>query len=93
MASTATASPQGAPPGHAVGEIIFRYACATAATVLLAALAGVVVSLFIGGLPAFREFGLSFLTSTTWNPVTGCTEISAGCDHHNRPVELRRCLE
>lgn len=70
MASTATASPQGAPPGHAVGEIIFRYACATAATVLLAALAGVVVSLFIGGLPAFREFGLSFLTSTTWNPVT-----------------------
>jgi protein gp37 len=20
-------------------------------------------------------------TDTTWNPVTGCTKISAGCDH------------
>jgi len=66
---TELASPRGAPPGHALGEIIFRYACAGAATFLLAALAGVVVSLFIGGLPAFRAFGFGFLTSTTWNPV------------------------
>ena len=70
MASTVTASPQGAPPGHATGEIVFRFACAAAATFLLAALAGVIISLFIGGLPAFREFGFGFLTSTTWNPVT-----------------------
>jgi phosphate transport system permease protein len=61
---------RGAPPGHATGEIIFRFACAAAATLLLAALAGVVVSLFIGGLPAFRAFGFGFITSTTWNPVT-----------------------
>ena len=20
-------------------------------------------------------------TDTTWNPVTGCTQVSAGCDH------------
>ncbi|WP_116089556.1 phosphate ABC transporter permease subunit PstC [Sphingomonas crusticola] len=70
MARTDTASPQGAPPGHATGEIVFRFACAAAATFLLAALAGVIISLFIGGLPAFREFGFGFLTSTTWNPVT-----------------------
>ncbi len=70
MATTDLASPRGAPPGHATGEIIFRFACAAAATLLLAALAGVVVSLFIGGLPAFRHFGFAFLTTTTWNPVT-----------------------
>jgi phosphate transport system permease protein len=63
-------SPRGAPAGHALGEVIFRFACMSAATLLLAALAGVVVSLFIGGLPAFRQFGFGFLTSTTWNPVT-----------------------
>ena len=70
MATAAFSPPRGAPPGHATGEIVFRVACAVAATVLLAALAGVVVSLFIGGLPAFRQFGFGFLTSTTWNPVT-----------------------
>jgi len=70
MASTVIAPPRGAPPGHATGEIIFRFACASAATLLLVALAGVVISLFVGGLPAFRQFGLGFLTSTTWNPVT-----------------------
>jgi phosphate transport system permease protein len=70
MDQTQLASPRGAPPGHATGEILFRFACASAATLLLVSLAGVVVSLFIGGLPAFRAFGLGFLTSTTWNPVT-----------------------
>lgn len=59
-----------APAGHRTGEILFRFACAAAATVLLAALGGLVVSLFIGGLPAFRAFGFAFLTSTSWNPVT-----------------------
>ena len=58
MSNTELASPRGAPPGHAAGEIIFRFACASAATLLLVALAGVVISLFIGGLPAFRTFGL-----------------------------------
>jgi phosphate transport system permease protein len=70
MASIAPAPVRGAPPGHKTGEIIFHFACAAAATMLLAALAGVVISLFIGGLPAFRAFGFGFLTSTSWNPVT-----------------------
>ena len=70
MATTALSPPRGAPPGHATGEVIFRFACVAAATLLMAALAGVIISLFIGGLPAFRHFGLGFLTSTTWNPVT-----------------------
>jgi phosphate transport system permease protein len=70
MATVAPSVPRGAPPGHATGESLFRFACAAAATLLLAALAGVVLSLFIGGLPAFRQFGFGFLTSTSWNPVT-----------------------
>ena len=51
-------------------ETIFRALCFSAATLLLAALAGVVVSLAIGGWPAFRQFGFGFLTSSEWNPVT-----------------------
>ena len=57
-------------PSRATGEIIFHAACLSAATLLLAALGGVVVSLAIGGWPAFRAFGFGFLTSTEWNPVT-----------------------
>ncbi|HWU15378.1 MAG TPA: phosphate ABC transporter permease subunit PstC [Caulobacter sp.] len=49
---------------------IFQFACLSAATLLLAALGGIVLSLAIGGWPALHKFGLSFFTSTTWNPVT-----------------------
>ncbi|WP_293882908.1 phosphate ABC transporter permease subunit PstC [Sphingomonas sp.] len=55
-------------PG-ATSEMLFRWACASAATLLLATLSGVVISLAIGGWPAFRTFGFGFLTSTTWDPV------------------------
>jgi phosphate transport system permease protein len=51
-------------------ESLFRAACFSAATLLMAALAGVVVSLAIGGWPAFQAFGFGFLTSSEWNPVT-----------------------
>jgi len=61
---------RGAPPGHALGEIAFRFACAAAVTLLLAAIAGLIFSLILGGFPAFRAFGFGFLTSTEWNPVT-----------------------
>ena len=49
---------------------IFQFACLGAATLLLAALGGIVVALTIGGWPALHKFGLGFFTSTTWNPVT-----------------------
>jgi len=49
---------------------IFRYVAFAAATLLLAALSGIVVSLLIGGWPAFAKFGFGFFTSTEWNPVT-----------------------
>jgi phosphate transport system permease protein len=64
-ASTKRARPRGAS-----FDPIFSALCASAATMLLAALAGVMISLAIGGWPAFHKFGLSFFTSTTWNPVS-----------------------
>ena len=51
-------------------EYLFRAACFGAATLLLTALGGLVISLAIGGWPAFKAFGFGFLTSAEWNPVT-----------------------
>lgn len=39
------------------------------ALTVLAVLAGIIVSLIIGAWPAFREFGLSFITRIEWDPV------------------------
>src|SRR6185369_5514516 len=39
-------------------------------TALLVTLGGLLVSLFIGGWPAFKAAGLGYFTSSTWNPVT-----------------------
>ena len=69
MASAAQSRSDIRPP-RATGEVIFHVACLSAATLLLAALGGVVVSLAIGGWPAFKVFGFGFLTSSEWNPVT-----------------------
>jgi phosphate transport system permease protein len=65
------APPRETAPGQSeLSETIFRYLCLAAATLLLCSLAGVVISLAIGGWPAFRQFGFGFITSTEWNPVT-----------------------
>ena len=50
--------------------VIFEGACFAAATAVLVALGGLLVSLVIGGWPAIRKFGFGFLTSSEWNPVT-----------------------
>src|ERR1019366_6945692 len=57
-------------PKGAAFDPVFQWVCAAAATTLLAALTGIVVLLAIGGWPALSKFGLSFFTSTDWNPVT-----------------------
>jgi phosphate transport system permease protein len=49
---------------------VYRFLTRAAAIAVLAILGGVIVSLFIGSLPALREFGFSFLTEQRWNPVT-----------------------
>jgi phosphate transport system permease protein len=50
-------------------ERLFEMLCFSAATLLLAVLSGIIISLAIGGWPAFSRFGLGFFTSSTWDPV------------------------
>jgi phosphate transport system permease protein len=38
--------------------------------VVFGSVIGILVSLFIGALPAIQKFGLGFLSSSAWNPVT-----------------------
>src|SRR5262249_51440914 len=49
---------------------VYRWLTRGAAVSVLVILSGVIISLFIGSLPALREFGFSFLTEQRWNPVT-----------------------
>jgi phosphate transport system permease protein len=51
-------------------DAVYRWLTRAAAFAVLAILGGVIVSLFIGSLPALREFGFSFVTEQRWNPVT-----------------------
>src|ERR1700728_5485096 len=50
------------------GDNSFRLLTLGAAVLVLVLLLGVVVSLFIGARPAFREFGVGFLFSDAWSP-------------------------
>jgi phosphate transport system permease protein len=48
----------------------FRHLTRAAAILVLLLLSGVIVSLIQGSLPTFETFGLSYLWSSRWNPVT-----------------------
>ena len=48
----------------------FRFATQFFAFLVLTLLAGIVVSLVAGSVPALRAFGFGFLISADWNPVT-----------------------
>ena len=51
------------------GDAIFEGLARFAGIFVLVLLGGIVVVLFLGGLPAFRQFGAGFLTSDDWDPV------------------------
>jgi phosphate transport system permease protein len=53
-----------------LGDLLFRHVTRVAAISVLLLLSGVIVSLFIGSIPAFKKFGLTFLVTEVWNPVT-----------------------
>lgn len=46
---------------------VFRYASLASALLVLIVLAGIIGSMIYGGWPAFRTFGLEFLTSSVWD--------------------------
>jgi phosphate transport system permease protein len=55
-------------PGR-LGNTLFGGAAWTFALLVLLLLAGVMVALVIGAIPAFREFGISYIWTEAWNPV------------------------
>lgn len=71
---TAVTDMTSAPPAPAIRkapkatfDIVFRNASFLAALLVLVLLAGIMVSMVVGGWPAFREFGPGFLTSSVWD--------------------------
>ncbi len=53
-----------------LNDNVFRLLTRGAAIAVLLILSGVIVALISGSLPALNEFGLDFITSQSWNPVT-----------------------
>jgi phosphate transport system permease protein len=52
------------------GDASFRIVTHAAALTVLGVLAGVILSLIIGSMPAWRAFGPGFVIGAHWNPVT-----------------------
>ncbi len=67
MTSMPAASPAVRKTPKATFDIVFRNASFLAALLVLVLLAGIMVSMVVGGWPAFREFGLGFITSSVWD--------------------------
>ena len=51
-------------------DLLFRTVARFFAFLVLVILAGIIVSLVYGSLPAMQRFGLGFLVDSSWNPVT-----------------------
>ena len=55
---------------HSFGDPLFSGIVASLAFVLVALLVGIAAELVIKAMPSIRHFGLSFLSSTDWDPAT-----------------------
>ena len=53
------------------GDSRFRFLTGSAAVLVLAIFAGVIVTLWFGAQPAIKAFGWDFIQGAAWNPVTG----------------------
>ena len=71
MSTTTTAPPAArrAARSTAFGDKLFAGLCRGAGVFVLVLLGAIIVVLFIGGLPAFRTFGLAFIWGDNWDPV------------------------
>ena len=54
-------------PLNPAADRVFEWSSRAAAYTVLLLLAGIMLSMVIGGWPAFREFGLGFFTSSVWD--------------------------
>ena len=59
------------------GDTLFEWLCRLAGLVVLLTLGGIILTLFMAGLPAFQHFGADFIISTRWDPVEGREEFGA----------------
>ena len=55
--------------GGAAGDRVFEWMCRLAGIFVLILLGAIIVELFVGALPAFRQFGLAFIWTELWDPV------------------------
>lgn len=66
-------APRGRPPERQRiapwADALFSFLAHGAAVLTLAMLVGIIISLLIGAAPAIREYGLSFLWTSDWDPV------------------------
>ena len=70
-ADTAIGTRQRSTERHgAFGDVVFRTLTLLFAFLVLVVLGGVILSLISGALPALQHFGLGFLVTEAWNPVT-----------------------
>jgi phosphate transport system permease protein len=69
MTDTTATAPTPKRARSAAFDPVFKWTCAVAATILLTSLAGLMITLFIGGWPAFQKFGFGFFTKAAWDPV------------------------
>jgi len=51
------------------GDTLFEWMCRLAGVFVLILLGAIIVELFFGALPAFRQFGLAFVWTELWDPV------------------------
>jgi phosphate transport system permease protein len=66
LATAATTAPT---RSSGFGDAVFAAAARFAGGFVLVLLGAIIVVLFLGGLPAFRQFGAGFLISADWDPV------------------------
>ena len=67
--AVAISDPQDTTRQRQFGDPIFAAVATISGVFVLLLLGSLILSLFIGGLPAFRHFGASFLISAEWDPV------------------------
>jgi phosphate transport system permease protein len=59
------------------GDKVTKALLFVSSLIILLLSAGIVLSLAGGAIPAFKEYGLGFITSTAWNPTSGSEEYGA----------------
>lgn len=59
------------------GDRVIKALLFVSSLIILLLSAGIVLSLAGGAIPAFKEYGLGFITSTVWNPTSGSEEYGA----------------